>query len=105
MFVFVQATNIPRALRNKEQMQRLLCNVGRVNQVLFEEDDEYYCRAMIHLETSKCSFSQCVLTPYGKERIILYQVPDKFVKTMIGEDLYSHITTPNRHSIWSYIKM
>ena len=95
MLVFVQAINIPRSFSNKEQLQHVLCNVGRVNHVSFHDGhDSHYFNAVIHLEISKAEFNPMTLTVLAGEQITFNKIPDKFVKMMIGDDIETHVNTP-----------
>ena len=94
MPVFVQAINIPNAFTDKEQIQNVLRNVGRVNHVSFHKGgDDHHHNAVIHLEVGN-TFKPITLSVHNGEKIQFQQLSDKFVKTMIGDDLQSHINTP-----------
>lgn len=99
MLSFVQAINIPRAFANKEQIQMILRNVGRINHISFHQSTrDNHFNAVIHLETST-AFEPCEITIFKDVSITLELIPDKFVNTMIGKDVETHMDTPSLNRV------
>lgn len=104
MYVFVQVINIPCAYGTKEQLQNLLSNVGRVNHASFHKGvDSFHYDSVIHLEIGEGEFEQFTLSPYNGEKITLIPIPEKVIKTLIGEDYHSHLNTPCMSEIGVHI--
>ena len=104
MRIFVQAINIPRAYGTKEQIQNLLRNVGRVSHVSFHDGaDKFHYNSVIYLEINKNEFEPLTLTPYDGEKISVTPVPEKIVKTLVGDDYNGHINTPYMSKIGTHV--
>lgn len=103
MFVFVQAINIPSAFADQVQMQQILHNIGRINHISFHEGyEDGYWNAVVHLETNT-AFKLRNVTIFGDVSITLDLIPEKFVKTMIGDNVETHINTPSLQNVGVHI--
>lgn len=99
MRVFVQARDIPRAFRIQSELQSVLRNVGQILHASFHDGyDEKHCNAVLYLETG-AEFRPSVVHLYGQKYIHLTPIPDKFVRTIIGDDLETHLNTPAMYNI------